>query len=106
MCTDCLLIGYPIAKSLLCVAKIANSAARPEFVGRVTIRDTPSTTKNTHALARKTANKNFQLTNEKSSFARDKNINDGRANVPTNVFRPLASGFDIISSLPAIYLQQ
>lgn len=90
---------------MLCVAKIANNAARPGFFGLVIIKETARTTKNIHPLASNTANKNFQLTREKSSFAKDKNINDGRAKVPTNVFKPFASVLEIISSLPAIYLQ-
>lgn len=90
-----------MAKSLLCVEKIANRAARPGLEALVVIIDTARTTKKTELLASNTASRNLQLTSEKSSFARDKNIRDGSANVPTNVFRPLASDLVMMSSLPA-----
>lgn len=65
-----------------------------------------STTKNTKLLAINTANKNFQLTVEKSSFAMDRKMRAGKEKVPTNVFNPFDSDFVITSSLPAMYLKE
>lgn len=82
--------------------KIANRAERPKLGGFVLMIESIKTTKKTNALAMRTANRKFQLTFEKSSLAMDKKINAGKENVPTNVFKPLASAFVITSSLPAM----
>lgn len=58
------------------------------------------------ALANKTASKNCQLTELRFSVAIDMKMSDGRANVPTNVFKPLASVAEIIFNRPATYLTQ
>lgn len=99
-----LLIGYPIAKSLLCVVNIAKSAARPGFDGFLITNETINTVINTQLLAINTASRNFQLTNVKSSFANDIKIKDGKAKLPTKVFMPLAADLVIIPNLPAMYL--
>lgn len=62
-----LLIGYPKAKSLLCVQNIANIPALPRFSGLDTSMVTIITPKNTKPLARSIANRNVQLTVLKSS---------------------------------------
>lgn len=56
-----------MAKSLLCVANIAKSAALPRFIGLEMSRVIPKTAKNTIALATVTPNKNFQLTKARSN---------------------------------------
>jgi hypothetical protein len=102
---EILLIGYPIAKSLLCVVNIAKRAERPKFEGLVLIIEIIKTRKKTILLAMNTASKNLQLTFKKSSLAIDKKISAGKEKVPTNVFSPFASPFVITSNLPAIYLK-
>lgn len=95
-----------MAKSLLCVVNMAKRAERPKLEGFVLTMETMRTTKKTKLLAMRTANKKLQLTTEKSSLAMDRNIKAGRENVPTNVFKPFASAFEMTSSLPAMYLNQ
>lgn len=97
-------MGYPIAKSLLCVVNMAKRAERPKLEGFVLTIESTKTTKKTKAFAMRTASKKLQLTFEKSNFAIDEKINAGKQNVPTNVFSPLASDLLITSSLPAMYL--
>lgn len=94
-----------MAKSLLCVVNIAKRAARPGFDGFLINNDTTSTIKNTQLFASNIASKNLQLTNVKSNLANDIKIKDGRAKVPTKVFKPFASNFVITLNLPAIYLK-
>ena len=84
------------------MVNIAKSAAQPGFDGLLITRHIPRTMKNTKLLAIKTARRNFQFTRLKSSFASDIKIKEGRANVPTNVFRPFASVLVMTSNLPAI----
>lgn len=95
-------MGNPMAKSLLCVQNMANIPARPKFNGRVINNDTIPTAKNTIHFAIKIANKKIQFTVFQSNDTSDVNINEGNANVPTNVFRPLVSAFEIIFNRPAI----
>jgi len=84
------------------VVNIAKSAARPGFDGFLITNETISTMINTQLFASNTASKNFQLTNVKSNFAKDIKIKDGRAKVPTKVFKPFASDLVITLNLPAI----
>ena len=82
-------------------------AKRPDLlmsVGLVTRSVTMRTTEKTAALAVRTAARNFQFTELRSRVAIDRKMSDGRENVPTKVFNPLASVIEIIFSLPAIYL--
>lgn len=58
----------------------------------------------TEAFAKKIASKNSQLTELRSSVAIDIKIKDGKAKVPTNVFKPLASVAEIMFNRPATYL--
>lgn len=99
-------IGYPIAKSLLCVQNIAKMPALPKLIGLPTNIVTTITEKNTMLLAIKIDKRNVQLTEVKSSCANDININDGNENVPTKVLMPLASVSDIRFIRPAKYLKQ
>lgn len=94
-------IGYPIAKSLLCVQNIAKIPARPTLTGLPTNNVTIITAKNTILFAINIDNKNSQLTADKSNSANDMKINDGKANVPTNVFIPFASVSEIKFIRPA-----
>lgn len=91
-----------MAKSLLCVQKMAKMPARPKFNGLVINSDTMPTAKNTIHFEMRMANRNIQFTVCQSNATSDVNINDGNANVPTNVFNPLVSAFVIIFSRPAI----
>lgn len=98
-------MGYPIAKSLLCVQNIANIPARPKFNGRPTSNVIIITEKNTILLAIKIDNRNNQLTEPNSNSAKDIKISEGNENVPTNVLIPLASVSDIRFMRPAKYLK-
>jgi len=95
-----------MAKSLLCVQKIANSPARPALIGRLTRRVTATTTRNTIVLATRIDNKNIQLTEERSSSARERKISAGSENEPTKVLRPFTSVWEIRLIRPATYLQK
>lgn len=94
-------IGYPIAKSLLCVQNIAKIPARPKFTGRPTSSVTIITVKNTKLFAINIESKNNQFTELRSSSAKDIKINDGRAKFPTNVLIPFASVSEIRFMRPA-----
>lgn len=98
-------MGYPIAKSLLCVQNIPNIPALPKLIGLPTNRVIIITEKNTIALATNIERRNIQFTELKSSSAKDIKIKDGKANVPTNVFNPFASVSDIKFIRPAKYLK-
>lgn len=87
------------------MVNIAKSAAQPGFGVLLIIKDILRTTKNTQLLANNTAKRNFQFTKVKFNFANDIKIKEGRANVPTKVFRPFASILVITSNRPAIYLK-
>lgn len=95
-------MGEPIAKSLLCVQKIARIPARPKLSGRVISNDTMPTAKKMIHFEMRMAVKNVQLTVLQSSATSDVKISDGNANVPTNVFRPFVSAFVMIFDRPAI----
>lgn len=90
-----------MAKSLLCVQNMARIPARPKFNGRVINSDTMPTAKNTIHFEIRIANKKIQFTVFQSNATSDVKINDGNANVPTNVFKPLVSAFVIIFNRPA-----
>lgn len=62
-----LLIGYPKAKSLLCVQNIANIPALPKFKGLDTSIVIIMTPKKTIPLANSIARRNVQLTVLKST---------------------------------------
>lgn len=98
-------MGYPIAKSLLCVQNIAKIPARPKFIGRPTNKVIIITAKNTIDLAINIETKNIQFTELKSSSASDIKIKDGREKVPTNVLKPFASVSEIKFMRPAKYLK-
>lgn len=63
------------------------------------------TEKNTIAFDTRIESRNFQLTTCQSNSTSDKKISEGKANVPTNVFSPLVSAFDMILNSPARYLK-
>ena len=73
-------------------------------IGLVTNNVIARTTTKTVALANRIANRKCQLTELRSSVAMDMKINEGNANVPTNVFNPLASVTEMMFNLPATYL--
>ena len=56
-------------------------------------------------FANNIAHKNVQLTMVKSRRANDKNIRDGKANVPTYVDIPFDSDLDTTLRRPATYLK-
>lgn len=94
-------MGKPIAKSLLCVQNIDKIPARPKSSGRVISNETMPTAKNTIHFDIRMANKKIQLTVLQSNATNDVKINDGNANVPTNVFKPFVSAFVMIFKRPA-----
>lgn len=63
------------------------------------------TEKKTIPFASNIASKNVQLTILKSNLARERNIRDGKANVPTYFPMPLDSVWETIFNLPAKYLK-
>lgn len=50
--------------------------------------------------------RNVQFTVCQLSSTSDKNMSEGRANVPTNVLRPFVSAFEMIFRRPARYLRK
>ncbi|TMW41071.1 hypothetical protein DOY81_013849, partial [Sarcophaga bullata] len=78
------LIGYKIYPIALAI-----------FKGLATNKDMMSTAKNTIAFDISIANRNVQFTLPQFNSTNDKNIKEGKANVP-NVPRPLVSAFDMI----------
>lgn len=78
--------------------------ALPRFTGFDTNTVTRMTLKKINPLAKSIANRNIQFTELKSNLARERKINDGRANVPTNVAIPLDSVDETRFKRPAIYL--
>lgn len=59
------------------------------------------TAKNTKDFDISMANRNVQLTLLQFNSTKERNINEGKANVPTNVPRPLVSAFEMILKRPA-----
>lgn len=84
---------------------IANIPALPKFKGLETSIVTIITAKNTKPFASNIAPRKVQLTVLKSNWARDRNIRDGNANVPTNVAMPFDSVADTTLRRPAMYLK-
>jgi hypothetical protein len=76
-------IGYPIAKSLDCVQKIANIPDFPTFSGRITSKEINKTEKNAIDFEIKIASRKSQLTVLQLTEYKDIKIVEGRANVPT-----------------------
>lgn len=72
-----------MAKSLLCVQKIANIPALPKFSGRTTNNVINITEKNAIDLEIRIANRNLQLTVPKLISDNEMKIKLGNANVPT-----------------------
>lgn len=99
-------IGYPTAKSLLCVQNIANIPALPKLIGLPTNRVTTITEIKTMVLDMRIDNRNIQFTLLRFNSAMDIKIKDGNENVPTNVFIPLASVSLTRFMRPAKYLQK
>ena len=83
---------------------MASSPDLDMSIGLVTNNVIARTTTKTVALANRIANRKCQLTELRSSVAIDMKINEGNANVPTNVFNPLASVTEMMFNLPATYL--
>ena len=84
-------------------------ANKPDFdilEGWVTRKVMIRTATKTIVLAKRIDRRNNQLTELKLSVAMDVNIMEGNANVPTNVFSPLAPESDITLSFPATYLSE
>lgn len=96
-----ILVTYPIAKSLLCVQNIAKSPALPKLSGRTTSSVINKTAIKTIALDMSIDKRKVQLTVLQFSSARDKKISEGSAKLPTKVFKPLLSVFEIIFKRPA-----
>lgn len=94
-----------MAKSLLCVQKMAKMPARPRFKGLPTNKVIIITAKNTTPFAINTEVKNSQFTEERFKVASDIKIRDGNEKVPTKVLMPFASVSDIIFMRPAKYLK-
>lgn len=63
------------------------------------------TAKNTIAFEMRMEAMKLQFTEFHSNSTSERNMSDGRANVPTNVFRPLDSAFVIMFRRPARYLR-
>lgn len=82
-------IGAPIAKSLLCVQNIANRPALAISGGLVTSTVIIATVTNTKVLDISKDPKKTKFTDDKSNTAILTNISDGKANVPTNLLRPI-----------------
>ena len=116
-------MGYPKAKSLLCVQKMANRPALEKFIGRVSKSVNMTTATKTAALLIIMAIRNIQLTwlnngqiiitanvNKceslivyiylKSSSANAVKMMQGKAKLPTKVFKPLDSTCPIMPHLP------
>lgn len=99
------LMGLPKAQSLVCVVKIAQSPARAVLREPGSRQVTPSTVKNTAALARSMPKMKVQFTEVNSTRTKEVKMTEGSANVPTKVFKPLTSDCEMIPSLPAVYLE-
>lgn len=82
-------IGAPIAKSLLWVQNIANRAALAMSGGLVTNTVIKATDTNTKVLDRSSDPKKTKFTDDNSNTAILTNMSDGKANVPTNLFKPI-----------------
>lgn len=96
-------IGYPNAKSLLCVAKIGNSPALlNRLSGLATNKVNTHTMKNTEALAIKILYRKDQSTLEKLSTTMFLNNKAGSANLETKFPRPLACVDVMTLALPAM----
>lgn len=80
--------------------------ALPKFTGFDTNIVTIMTPKNIRHLANSIASRNIQLTKLKSSLAKERNMRDGRANVPTNVAIPFDSVDVTTLRRPATYLKK
>lgn len=78
-------MGYPRAKSLLCVTKIAYKPLLPIPLRRRINSVMPITPKNTIALAKKIASIKVQETVLKSSSIMFLKSNAGRANTPKKI---------------------
>lgn len=70
-------------------------------MGRATSSEMTPTARNTIVFDIRIESRKFQLTVLQFSSASDRNMTDGRANVPTKVLRPLASVLVMMLSRPA-----
>lgn len=82
-------IGAPIAKSLLWVQNIANRAALAISGGLVTNTVIKATDTNTKVFDTSSDPRKTRFTDDKSNTAMLTNMSDGKANVPTNLFKPI-----------------
>lgn len=97
--------GYPMAKSLLWVQKIAKIPALPRFRGLNTDNVIIKTLKNTILFDINIDRRKIQLTELRSNLTRDMKIRLGKENVPTNIFMPFTSVSNTQFIRPAKYLK-
>lgn len=98
-------MGAPIAKSLLCVQNIANRAALAMSGGLVTNTVIKATDTNTRVLDRSSDPRKTKFTDDNSNTAILTNISDGKANVPTNLFKPIPAAWLTRPKRPDKYLK-
>lgn len=82
-------IGAPTAKSLLWVQNIANKAALAISGGLVTNTVIKATDTNTKVFDTSSDPRKTKFTDDNSNTAILTNMSEGKANVPTNLFKPI-----------------
>lgn len=95
-------MGYPRAKSLLCVANIAKSPAKPRWCGLVINNASMATTANTAVLEIVIPSRKNQFTWLNCNITMLRNNKAGRQNFPTNTPIPLPCDAEIRFARPAM----
>ena len=80
--------------------------AVPKLSGRVTSIEIIITIKKTNPFDTVIDKRNVQFTVSQFNSTNDRKISDGSAKLPTNVFSPFVSSFEIILNRPAKYLKK